>query len=122
MNHHARTDAGIRNEGVRGPEHAVLEQVPVPTPGSRDLLVKVRAAGLNPVDFKTRKGWVRIIQRYRLPAVLGNELAGQVIACGDQVRRFGLGDRIFARVAKNRMGAFAQFAVVDEDHAATNTC
>ena len=101
-----------------GPELAVLEEVPVPKPGSRQLLVKVRAAGLNPVDFKTRKGWVRFIQRYRLPAVLGNELAGEVIARGDQVRRFNAGDRVFARVAKNRMGAFAQFAIVEEDHAA----
>jgi alcohol dehydrogenase len=101
-----------------GPELAVLEEVPVPKPGSRQLLIRVRAAGLNPVDFKTRKGGVRLIQRYRLPAVLGNELAGEVIACGDEVRRFRVGDRVFARVAKNRMGAFAQFAVVDEDHAA----
>jgi alcohol dehydrogenase len=70
------------------------------------------------VDFKTRNGWVRPIQSYRLPIVLGNELSGEVIGCGDQVRRFRVGDRVFARVAKDRMGAFAQFAVVDEDHAA----
>jgi len=101
-----------------GPELTSLEEVPVPKPGSRQLLVRVRAAGLNPVDFKTRKGSVRIIQRYRLPAVLGNELAGEVIACGDQVRHFRVGDRVFARVDKGRMGAFAQFAVVEEDHAA----
>jgi NADPH:quinone reductase-like Zn-dependent oxidoreductase len=101
-----------------GPERTVLEEVPVPKPGLRQLLVMVRAAGLNPVDFKTRKGSVRPIQSYRLPVVLGNELAGEVIECGDHVRRFHVGDRVFARVAKNRMGAFAQFAVVDEDHAA----
>ena len=101
-----------------GPEFTRLEEVPVPKPGSRQLLVSVRAAGLNPVDFKTRRGWVRLFQRYRLPAVLGNELAGEVIACGEQVRHFRVGDRVFARLAKNRMGAFAQFAIVEEDHAA----
>ncbi len=101
-----------------GPEHAALEDVPVPEPSSRQMLVRVRAAGLNPVDFKTRRGDLRLVQRYRLPAVLGNELAGEVIRCGEQVRRFHVGDRVFARVAKDRMGAFAQFAVVEEDHAA----
>jgi alcohol dehydrogenase len=101
-----------------GQEAAALEAVPVPKPGPRQILVKVRAAGLNPVDFKTRRGDLRLVQRYRLPAVLGNELAGEVIACGDQVRRFQVGDRVFARVAKERMGAFAWFAIVEEDHAA----
>lgn len=101
-----------------GPELTRLEELPVPRPGSRQLLISVRAAGLNPVDFKTRRGDLRLVQHYRLPAVLGNELAGEVIACGDQVRRFRVGDRVFARVSKERMGAFAQFAVVEEDHAA----
>lgn len=101
-----------------GPEHASLEDVPVPSPDALELLVRVRAAGLNPVDFKTRKGDLRIVQRYRLPVVLGNELAGEVVACGAQVRRIRVGDRVFARVAKNRMGAFAQFAIVQQDHAA----
>lgn len=102
------------------PEGSSLMEVPPPKPGSRQLLVRVRAAGLNPVDFKTRMGDVRLrlVQPYRLPAVLGNELAGEVIACGDEVQRFRVGDRVFARVDKDRMGAFAQFAVVEEDHAA----
>jgi alcohol dehydrogenase len=102
-----------------GPELASLERVAVPQPGARQLLVRVRAAGLNPVDFKTRRGDLRIIQRYRLPVVLGNELAGEVVACGAQVRGFRVGDRVFARVAKESMGAFAEFAVVDDEHAAT---
>lgn len=101
-----------------GPELASLQEVPVPKLGSRQLLVRVRAAGLNPVDFKTRKGELKVIQRYQLPAVLGNELAGEVVACGDQVNRFAVGDRIFARVDKASMGAFAQYALVEEDHAA----
>lgn len=105
-------------KGYGGPECTTLQDVPVPEPNSRQMLVRVRAAGLNPVDFKTRRGDLRLIQRYRLPAVLGNEMAGEVVRCGEQVQRFHVGDRVFARVAKERMGAFAQFAFVDEDHAA----
>src|SRR5450759_5558310 len=86
-----------------GPEFAALEEVPVPQPSARQMLVRVRDSGLNPVDFKTRRGDLRLVQRYRLPAVLGNELAGEVITCGEQVRRFCVGDRVFARVAKERM-------------------
>src|ERR1700732_4995802 len=101
-----------------GPEGALLMDVPAPTPRPRDILVEVRAAGLNPVDFKIRQGKLRAILRSKLPLVLGNELAGEVIAVGSQVSRFRVGDRVFARVAKGRAGAFAEQACVDEDHAA----
>jgi alcohol dehydrogenase len=101
-----------------GPEGARLMDVPTPQPRPRDILVEVRAAGLNPVDFKFRQGKLRAIQRPKLPLVLGNELAGEVIAVGGDVKRFRVGDRVFARVAKDRAGAFAEQACVDEDHAA----
>jgi len=101
-----------------GPEGSLLMDVPAPVPGPRDILVAVRAAGLNPVDFKFRQGKLRVILRPKLPFVLGNELAGEVIAVGRDVKRFGVGDRVFARVAKDRGGAFAEQACVDEDHAA----
>jgi len=87
-------------------------------PGPRDILVDVRAAGLNPVDFKFRQGKLRAILRPRLPFVLGNELAGEVVAAGRDVKRFRVGDRVFARVAKDRAGAFAEQACVDEVDAA----
>ena len=101
-----------------GPEGARLMDVPAPAPGPRDLLVEVRAAGLNPVDFKFRQGKLRTILRPKLPLVLGNEFAGQVIAVGRDVKRFRAGDRVFARVAKDRAGAFAEQACVEDDHAA----
>jgi NADPH:quinone reductase-like Zn-dependent oxidoreductase len=101
-----------------GPEGSLLMDVPAPAPGPRDILVQVRAAGLNPVDFKFRQGKLRAILRPKLPLVLGNELAGEVIAAGRDVKRFRLGDRVFARVAKERAGAFAEQACVDEDDAA----
>ncbi len=101
-----------------GPEGSLLMDVPAPTPRPRDILVEVRAAGLNPVDFKFRQGKLRAILRPKLPFVLGNELAGEVIAVGSDVTRFRAGDRVFARVAKDRAGAFAERACVDEGDAA----
>jgi NADPH:quinone reductase-like Zn-dependent oxidoreductase len=101
-----------------GPEGSLLMDVPVPAPRPRDILVEVRAAGLNPVDFKFRQGKLRAIHRPKLPLVLGNELAGEVVAVGGEVTRFRVGDRVFARVAKDRAGAFAEQACVDEDDAA----
>jgi NADPH:quinone reductase-like Zn-dependent oxidoreductase len=101
-----------------GPEGSLLMDVPAPTPRPRDILVKVRAAGLNPVDFKFRQGKLRAILRPKLPLVLGNELAGEVIAVGSSVKRFRVSDCVFARVAKDRAGAFAEQACVDEDDAA----
>jgi len=105
-------------EHYGGPEGSRLMDVPAPAPGPRDLLVAVRAAGLNPVDFKFRQGKLRPIWRPKLPFRLGNELAGDVVGVGGEVKRFRVGDRVFARVGKDRAGAFAELACVDEDDAA----
>jgi NADPH:quinone reductase-like Zn-dependent oxidoreductase len=105
-------------EHYGGPEGSRLMDVAAPTPGPRDIVVDVRASGLNPVDFKFRQGKLRAIWRPKLPFVLGNELAGEVIDTGSDVKRFRAGDRVFARVAGDRAGAFAERACVDEDHAA----
>lgn len=104
--------------GYGGPEHTALAEVPRPSPRTGELLVRVHAAGLNPVDFKTREGKLRIIRDYPLPIVMGNDLAGVVEAIGSSVTRFAAGDRVFARVDKDALGAFAEYAVVDENHAA----
>src|SRR5258707_3753888 len=101
-----------------GPEGSLLMDVPAPTPRLHDILVQVRAAGLSPVDFKFRQGKLRAILRPKLPLVLGNELAGEVISVGSHVKRVRGGDRVFSRGAKDRAGAFAEQACVDEDDAA----
>jgi NADPH:quinone reductase-like Zn-dependent oxidoreductase len=101
-----------------GPECTKLIDVQQPTPRPGELLVRVHAAGLNPVDFKARAGALKIIYKYRLPIVMGNELSGVVEAVGSGVMLFAKGDRVFARVDKNTLGAFAEYAVVHEEHAA----
>jgi NADPH:quinone reductase-like Zn-dependent oxidoreductase len=101
-----------------GPECTALIDVPQPSPRPGEFLVRVHAAGLNPVDFKTRAGALNIIHRYPLPIVIGNELSGVVEAVGPGVTRFAKGDRVLARVDRRVMSAFAEYAVVHEDHAA----
>jgi len=99
-------------------EGSRLDDVPSPVPGATEILVRVRAAGLNPVDFKFRQGNLKVIFRPKLPFVLGNEVAGEVIGVGSGVTRFRPGDRIFARLAKYGGGGFAEQVCVDEAHAA----
>lgn len=98
--------------GYGGPEAASLRDVPAPVAGAGEVLVRVAAAGLNPVDFKIRQGKLKAVQRYPLPAIMGNELAGTVAAVGPGVAGFAEGDRVFARMPKDRMGALAEWAVV----------
>jgi NADPH:quinone reductase-like Zn-dependent oxidoreductase len=98
-----------------GPHVAELRDVPIPEPGRGEVRIHVKAAGLNPVDFKTREGKLRVINRYALPIVFGCELSGVVASVGEGVTRFRPGDEVFARVAKDRLGAFAETACVHED-------
>ena len=92
-----------------------LREVPKPQAGEGELLIRVRAAGLNPTDYKIRDGMMRLFYRYDLPVVAGNELAGEVEAVGSGVTRFAVGDRVYTRVDHHKMGAFAEYAVVAQD-------
>jgi NADPH:quinone reductase-like Zn-dependent oxidoreductase len=95
-----------------------VADIAVPVMGPMDLLVQVKAAGVNPVDVKTRAGRLKVLLKYRFPLVLGNDLSGVVADVGAQVRRFKQGDAIYARLDKDRIGAFAEFAAVREGAAA----
>ncbi len=101
-----------------GPDAMELREIPIPIPDEGELRVRVMAAGLNPVDYKLREGGLRLINRIDLPVVGGFELAGVVEALGPDVRRFDVGDRVYARVDTALLGAFAEHAVVHEDFAA----
>ncbi|WP_432939226.1 NADP-dependent oxidoreductase [Kribbella sp. CA-253562] len=89
-------------------------EVPEPVVGPHDVLVEVRAAGLNVLDEKIRAGEFRQVLPYELPLVLGNDVAGTVIGLGDHVRGFALGDEVYARPGKDRIGTFAERIAVAE--------
>ncbi|MCC4317270.1 NADP-dependent oxidoreductase [Streptomyces malaysiensis] len=91
-----------------------LRDVPQPTPGAGEVLIRVYAAGLNPVDYKVRQGKMRMLTHLDLPRVAGSELAGVVEETGPGVTRLAVGDRVFTRLDKQKLGAYAPYAVVDE--------
>src|SRR5689334_82178 len=95
-----------------------MDEVAPPVIGRFDLLVAVRAAGVNPIDAKIRTGSQRAVVRPRFPAVLGMDLAGDVVAVGEDVRGFAVGDAVFASPSHRRMGAYAELASVDAGEAA----
>jgi NADPH:quinone reductase-like Zn-dependent oxidoreductase len=88
--------------------------VPKPELREDDVLVEVHAAGLNLLDSKIRNGEFKLILRYRLPLILGHDVAGVVVRVGPRVRRFKPGDEVYARPADGRIGAFAEFIAINE--------
>lgn len=105
-------------ERYGGPEVVKVGELPAPTPGPGELVFRMEAASINPVDFKTRDGKLRPIQSYPMPAILGNDAAGVVTVPGPGVAGFAPGDRVTARLDKARMGAFAGFVVARLEHLA----
>src|SRR5260370_7058096 len=91
-----------------GPDVAELRNVPPPEPGRGEIRIDVKAAGLNPVDFKTREGKLRVINRYALPIVLGCELSGVVASVGEGGPRFPPGAGVFPPAPKKRPGPFPE--------------
>jgi NADPH:quinone reductase-like Zn-dependent oxidoreductase len=102
----------IRRYG--GPQVLERGQLPAPVLGPRDLRIQVHAASVNPLDWKIREGQLKVLLRYRFPLVLGNDCSGIVTEVGREVTRFRVGDAVYTRLAKDRIGAFAQEAVADE--------
>ncbi|CUX71514.1 MULTISPECIES: NADP-dependent oxidoreductase [Agrobacterium] len=88
--------------------------MPDPVPGPDDVVVEVEAAGLNQLDSKIRDGAFKPILPYKPPLVLGHDLAGSVIKIGANVRRFKVGDAVYARPRDGQIGAFAERIAIKE--------
>src|SRR5512133_3853138 len=96
----------IHNYG--GPDVLRLEDVPRPVPGPNELLIRVHAASVNPVDWKMRQGMIN----HRLPFVPGWDVSGIVDEVGPGVRGFGRGDAVYASLDTARDGAYAEYVLV----------
>jgi NADPH2:quinone reductase len=93
-----------------GPEQQEFVELDVPTPGPGELLIRVRAAGVNPVDHKVRRGMFRDFGPRELPSEFGSEVAGIVEQLGQDVTGFAVGDEVFGAPAPTH-GAFSEYTV-----------
>ena len=100
----------------KGPVH--LAEVAVPTVGPRDVLVKVAAASVNPLDKMVRNGEFKALIKYTTPITLGHDVSGVITEVGAQVSEFAVGDEIFARPRDLRIGTFAEYIAIDADDVA----
>lgn len=91
-----------------------IEEVEKPVPGPRDVLVKVHAASVNPVDTKIRSGSQRGVVRLKLPWILGLDVAGVVEAVGPAVTQFAVGDEVMSTPTHRRPGTYAEWIAIDE--------
>ena len=96
------------------PDHLAFAELPRPTPGPGELLVRVHAVGLNPIDTLIPRGDFKPILKLRLPATVGSDLAGVVMEVGSGVTRFKAGDAVYASIFDTPHGSLAEFAVVPE--------
>jgi len=85
----------IRIHGYGGPEVLQYEDVVVPTPAAGELLIKVQAASINPLDWKTRAGYLKGLFPHTLPFILGWDASGVVEAVGADVTKFKKGDEVY---------------------------
>lgn len=97
-----------RNSALR------LGEIPEPEIRDHDVLVAIHAAGLNQLDTKIRDGEFKLILPYRLPLILGNDVAGVVVGVGSKVRGFQSGDEVYARPSQDRIGTFAELIAMNE--------
>ncbi len=101
-------------DGYGGNEVVMVRDVPEPVPGAKEVLIRVRAASVNPVDWKIRSGQLRLLTGRRFPQVLGLECAGEVVACGAGVHGYAPGDAVVAFTGIRRRGAFAEYVCAPE--------
>src|SRR2546423_4686802 len=102
-----------------GPEVLKYEDVPRPEPKDDQLLIRVIAAGVNPVDGMIRSGLFGKDGSRAFPIILGGDVAGVVEKIGSKVTKFKAGDPVFAYVSLDNSGGYAQYALVKEGEAAS---
>lgn len=91
-----------------------IGEMPAPELRDDEVLVKVHAASVNPLDAKIKSGEFKLILPYRVPFILGHDVAGVVVRVGARVRQFKAGDEVYSRPDDFRIGAFAELIAIKE--------
>lgn len=99
----------VRFHSYGGPEVLALEEIPLPETGSGEVLIRVHAAGVNPLDWKIRDGHVRAWLKHRLPLIPGWDVSGVVAAVASDVTSFKTGDEVYGMLNFLRDGAYAEY-------------
>ncbi|MFE9077611.1 NADPH:quinone reductase [Bacillus cereus] len=95
-----------------------MAEVPTPEINEYEVLAEIHAASINPIDFKIRDGKVKMLLKYEMPLILGNDFSGVIVKVGSKVTHFKVGDEIYARPRKNKIGTFAEYIAIHEDDVA----
>lgn len=90
-----------------------INEISIPEPMDNEVLIKVKAAAVNPLEILTATGAVKLIHNYKLPVTLGNECSGIVEKIGSGVKDFQKGDYVYSRLPINKPGALAEYVTVD---------
>ncbi|MET3729357.1 alcohol dehydrogenase [Fictibacillus halophilus] len=93
-------------------------KIDIPEIGEQDLLIRIHAASINPIDFKIRDGKVKMLLSFQMPLILGNDFSGTVEQVGSKVTKFQPGDKVFGRPRKSRIGTFAEYISIHEEDVA----
>ncbi len=113
-----QTMKAVRIHSYGGPDVLVYGEAPRPQPAAKEVLVRVHAAAVNPVDWKIREGYLREMLHHTFPLVMGWDVSGTVEALGPGVERFRVGDEVFSRPDILRDGAYAEYVVIRETEVA----
>lgn len=101
-----------------GPEEMYVGEHALPPVGDDEVRVSIKAAAINPFDWKLRRGAMRLFTGRRFPKAMGTDFAGIVEAAGGKVRNVQVGEEVFGTVDFKKSGAFAEAVVVDAHHLA----
>ncbi|SCL30702.1 NADPH:quinone reductase [Micromonospora rhizosphaerae] len=103
---------------LQEPGAALTDDLPQPSPGPGEVLVRVRGSSLNGFDKKAAAGMMKGAMEYRSPAILGKDFAGTVEAVGEGASRFGVGDAVYGVVMRSYLGdgAWADFVAVGDQY------
>jgi NADPH:quinone reductase-like Zn-dependent oxidoreductase len=107
------TMQAVRFHSYGSPEVLVLEEVPRPQAGAGEVLIRVHAAGVNPIDWKVRAGHVKDWLQHRLPLIPGWDVSGAVEAVGPDVSAFKIGDAVYGMLDFMRDGAYSEYVTTN---------